>query len=130
MGFFSETTRVVEIDAKNSVTIRRLTFGERQKILSLATKVSVDVKRKKPGSGDDEENEQSVTLDTALLQLEQVKAAIVSWSGPGFEGRSVTAENVEALPSFVVDRVAWELDELMKGLDENEKKPLTGPSSS
>lgn len=130
MGFFTETTRRVEIDEENYIVIRRLTYGERQRILSLATKASVPIRRRKPGQDGEEEDQDEMVIDTARLQLEQIKAGIVSWSGPGFEGRPVTGANVEALPTWIVDLVALEMEELNQGLNEREKKLSTAPTSS
>ena len=37
-----------------------------------------------------------------------VKLAICEWSGPGFEGRGVSKENIEALPLHVIDKIGGE----------------------
>lgn len=112
MSFFDRQTVTVDIDAENSVTIRKLTYGERQRCLSVAAKARID------SAGNE-----SVDIDPGRLSLERLFAAIVSWSGPGFAGHSVNRENIEALPPEVLDSVTKALAALSEGVSEGEKKP-------
>ncbi|HHB12082.1 MAG TPA: hypothetical protein ENK62_02645 [Chromatiales bacterium] len=108
MSFFTPQTRVVRIDEENRVTIRKLTYGERQEILSQCMQVSA-------GAGEE------VSLDPARMQRMAMHKCIVSWDGPGFDGRPVTPENIDALPAPVVDVIREAVDELNAGLDAAEK---------
>lgn len=112
MSFFDRQTATVEIDAENSVVIRSLTYGERQRCISLAAKQLVD----------DLGNE-SLDIDPGRLALERVATAIVSWDGPGFDGRAVSRANIEALPPEVIDPVTLALGGLGRGASDGEKKP-------
>lgn len=112
MSFFDRQTMTVEIDAENSVVIRSLTYGERQRCISLSAK----------GRIDDLGNE-TLDIDPGRLALEKVAAAIVSWAGPGFGGRPVSRENIEALPPEVIDPVMQALGGLGQEASDGEKKP-------
>jgi hypothetical protein len=107
-GFFSEQTRIVEIDAENTVTIRKLSYGARQKAISLVTKVNPIT--------------QESTMDIAMLRIEQLVAAIISWEGPGFMGRPLTRENVEALPTEVAEAIEQGIEAFNAPLSSAEKK--------
>jgi hypothetical protein len=109
MSFFDRQTATVEIDDENRVVIRKLTYGERQRCLSVAARGKLD------------QGGESVDLDPGRLALERLSVAIVSWEGPGFDGRPVSRENIEALPPEVLDPVTLALAEMGTGLDE--KKP-------
>jgi len=112
MSFFDRQTVTVEIDAENSVVIRKLTYGERQRCISLAAK----------GRIDDQGNE-TLDIDPGRLALEKVAAATVSWDGPGFDGRPVSRANIEALPPEVLDPVMKALGGLGQGASDGGKKP-------
>jgi hypothetical protein len=107
-GFFSEQTRIVTIDEENTVTIRKLSYGARQKAIGLVTKVNPIT--------------QESTMDIALLLVEQLVAAIVDWAGPGFEGRPVSRENVEALPTVVAEAIEAGIEAFNAPLSSAEKK--------
>jgi hypothetical protein len=107
-GFFSEQTRIVEIDAENTVTIRKLSYGARQKAISLVTKVNPIT--------------QESTMDIAMLRIEQLVAAIISWEGPGFMGRTLSRENVEALPTEVAEAIEQGIEAFNAPLSSAEKK--------
>lgn len=109
MGFFSEPQqRVVRIDDVNTVTIRRLTFGETQEVLSASTVFDIVA--------------QDATLDIAKNQVAKLNAALVAWDGPGFEGRPVTEANIRALPPEIGRVILQAVEELNKGLTEDEQK--------
>ena len=82
MSFFTPQTETVHIDNDNSITVRKLTFGEFSDILD----------RNADG------NQQRMGFDL-------VRSSIVSWEGPGFDGRDVTPDNVDALPWEVVAEI-------------------------
>lgn len=114
MSFFDAKTTVVPIDAENSVTIRALTYGEEQHVKQQAMKVSARITGRK---GDEAEGE--AIVDPAAMQRLTLQKAIVSWSGPGFDGRPVTVDNIDALPTAILDPVIEAYNELST-------PPLTG----
>jgi hypothetical protein len=81
MSFFTPQTKTVRIDGDNSITVRKLTFGEFSQILDR-----------------NGENQQKMGFDL-------VRSAIVSWSGSGFENREVTPENVDNLPWEIIAEI-------------------------
>lgn len=131
MGYFTQQVTVVPIDtddvatALDKVTIRRLTYEERQRCISLAMKVTSEtqLRSKKGGAKAVKAEDQTadVVIDGALMAAEQVAAALVSWEGPGFEGRPATRENLFALPPEIVDKISAAADQLNQGLSEQEK---------
>ena len=116
MGFFQQQTQVVQIDDENSVTIRRLTFGESQAVISESTKFDIV--------------EKDAVFSFERNQAERMKRAVVSWEGPGFEGREVTEENLMALPTEIGQKIADAIAELNKGLSGEEQKNLPAPTSA
>ena len=79
MGFFTPQTATVNIDTDNCITVRKLTFGEFSDIMDRHP----DMNERKFG-------------------FDLVRTAILSWDGQGFEGRPVSAENINALPWEVI----------------------------
>lgn len=116
MSFFDVKTDVVRIDDENTVTIRALTYGEEQDIKQQAMKVSMRISGKK---GDDAQGE--ATVDPAVMQRLTLQKAIIAWAGPGFDNRPVSAENIDALPSFVLDPVIEAYNALTAPLTDEEK---------
>ncbi len=110
MGYFSgqQQQKTVELDAENTVTVRRLTFGESQSVLSESTVFDLVT--------------QQGRLDFAKNQVAKLSRAIVSWSGPGFEGRPVTAENIAGLPQEVGALIVKAVESINAGLTEVEQK--------
>jgi len=110
MSFFQQTqqTQIVRIDAENTVTIRKLTFGESQEVLSES--LAIDVA------------ERDAQFDFARNQSAKLVRAVVAWDGPGFEGRPVTRENILALPVEVGQAIVKAVEELNAGLSEPEQK--------
>jgi len=117
MGFFTAQTEVVELDGENRVVIRKLTFAEQQEIISVASRVATV-------SGRPE-----MTMDVFRMRLEQVKRAVVSWEGPGFEGRACTPENIGALPGEIGTVLIGRVDALNARLSDEEKKASAGLTS-
>lgn len=108
MGFYSQQIKVVQIDPENSVTIRRLTFGESQQVISESTVFDII--------------SETANLDFAKNQAAKMRLGIVSWEGPGFEGREVNAENISDLPSEVGRVILQAIDALGAGLTGEDQK--------
>ena len=87
MGFFTLPTEPVDLGGGNVAHVRKLTFGEHQRALSLSTLPSGQ-------------------LDNVRYALEVAKLACVEWQGDGFEGKPATPENVAALPTEVGVKIA------------------------
>lgn len=104
-GFYTEQTRIVAIDADNSVTIRKLSYGESADLLVRATVPD--------GDG-------GVRVDWTTYVMTQTEKSVVSWSGSGFEGREATPENVRALPIRIGRKLARAVTELHEDIGENE----------
>jgi len=111
MSFFDRPTTTVDIDAANTITIRKLTYGERQGCISIAAKARRG-----------EDGVESIDIDPGRLAMERMALSVVSWAGPGFDGRPVNRTNIEALPPEVLDPVMEALSALGAGLDAGEKK--------
>jgi len=97
MGFFAQITKTVDLGDGNAVVLRKPLFGDTQAASSAAMQVKPDT---------------TVTLDWPRYRLELLTRCIVSWDGPGFEGRQPNRENVEALPSKIGGELADEVDNL------------------
>lgn len=127
MSFFTQQTTIVEIDAENRVTIRKLTYAERQACISRSMKITSETKLRGKGKQNllvaDANNSAEVMIDGALMAAEQVKACLVSWEGPGFEGRAATPENLMLLPPDIVDMISAAADRFNQGLSDEEKNP-------
>lgn len=127
MGYFTQQTVVVPIDtddvltALDTVTIRKLTYQERQACMSMAMRIQAETSLKKGSKRGESNDTAEVIIDGALLAMEQVKASLVSWSGPGFEGRPATGENLVGLPAEIVDKISAAADKLNQGLSDEEK---------
>jgi hypothetical protein len=91
MSFFTQQTRVVELDEQNRVTLRKLSYGQASEATSRAFKVNPFT--------------QSAEMDYPRLRAEQLHRAVVAWEGPGFEGRPVTVDNIDALPTWITDKL-------------------------
>lgn len=106
MSFFSEQTRVIALDDANRVTLRKLPYGAAREASSRAFKVNPFT--------------QTAEMDYPLLRAEQLRRAVVSWEGPGFDNRPVTPENIDALPTRIVNVLLDAVSELNDGLGEDE----------
>lgn len=129
MGYFTQQTMVVPIDtddvttALDTVTIRKLTYQERQACMSMAMRIQAETSLKKGSKRGEGNDTAEVIIDGALLAMEQVKASLVSWEGPGFEGRPATGANLVGLPAEIVDKISAAADRLNQGLSDEEKNP-------
>lgn len=110
-SFFDRLTVTVPIDSENSITVTAPTYGQSQEANSKAMLVQVDMN----GQG-------NVTFDTNKLEQLLMRVCIVAWSGPGFEDRKVTPENIDALPTYVLAKIRPAINELTKGMTDEEKK--------
>lgn len=110
MGFYSgaQHVRVVRIDDENTVTVRRLSFGETQDVIGKSTRLDIVT--------------QEGTLDFAANQLLKMEMAIVGWDGPGFEGRKPTRENIAALPVTIGQIISKAVEEINANPSEDERK--------
>lgn len=115
MGFFQAQTQVVRVDDENAVTIRRLTFGESQAVISESTVFDIV--------------SQEAKFDFARNQAAKLKRAVVAWEGPGFEGRPVTEENLLALPPEVGQKLLQAVEALNAGLSGDEQKNSPAPTN-
>jgi len=108
MGFFQAQTQTVQIDEENTVTIRRLTYGESQAVISESTQFDPRV--------------QEAKFDFGRNQAARMKRSVVAWHGPGFEGRPLTEENLLALPSKIGEQIMQAIVDLNDGLSGEEQK--------
>ena len=108
MSFFTEIVRTIAIDDENKVTVRKLTYGQRQAAISKASRLNPMT--------------QEATIDFALLRVEQLNAGVVGWEGSGFDGRPVSRANIEALPPEVVEKIEVALDSFNTPMSSDEKK--------
>lgn len=86
MSFFTEQTSVVDLGDGNTVTLRKLTYGESADILSASMKVG--------------------EIDWVKYRVRQLEKSVIGWSGPGFEGREITPSNIAALPVAVGRKIS------------------------
>lgn len=113
MSYFSTPTITVPIDGENSITLRALTFGEQQELQSRCMKVGATLNGRQT-AGD-------VQMDVALMNRLTWHKAIQGWAGPGFDGRPVTPDNIDALPAWIFEFMAEAYNSLAK-MTEQEKK--------
>lgn len=107
MSFLAEQTKVIDVGGGNAVTIRKSTFGTRQRILARHTKLDART--------------QEMAIDHAMMRFDQLKFGIVKWEGPDFDGYGVTDENIERLPVDIADLLLTAIDEF-NTLSDDEKK--------
>lgn len=108
MSFFQQQTQVVHLDAAHTVTVRRLTFGESQAVISESTVFDIVA--------------QEAKFDFARNQAAKLGRAVVAWDGPGFEGRPVTAENIMALSPEIGQKILQAVEAINAGMSETEQK--------
>ena len=92
MGFFTSTTKVVDLGDGNTVTLRKVTFAQYAEAQSAATHIVGE----------------ALQLDWPRLRAEVLKRAVQAWEGPGFDGQPPTAESIGALPWEVGNKLAEE----------------------
>ena len=109
--FFELPTYELKLDDENTVTVRRMTYGERQAIIENSMHVSVSAG-----------NREEININAPLMQRLAMYASIVSWSGPGFGDTPVSKEAIDRLPVDVAERIWAFIDGLSAPLNEAEKK--------
>lgn len=92
MGFFTATTKVVDLGDGNTVTLRKPTFQQYADAQSAATRMTGD----------------GLQLDWPRLRMEVLKRSVATWTGEGFEGQEPTPETIGALPWEVGSKLAEE----------------------
>ncbi len=129
MSFFDKQTRTLLLDSENSVVVRKLTYGEQQAAMSAG--MSFEMSMPTGGKGQPAQPGPATgKLDPLRIKREELVSAIVSWSGPGFAGRPVSRENIEALPPEIIDAIQTGVDDLNSGLDDDEKKALAASTNT
>ena len=123
MSFFTQQQRTVIIDDANYVVIRKLTYGQQQKVMAAAITFEMNMSA---ATG----NVATGKLDPFCLKREELVAAIVSWHGAGFEERPVTRENIEALPPYITDIIQEAVTDLNGAMTVEEKKGSIGITST
>lgn len=111
MSFFSAVVETVQIDPENSITVTAPSYGTTQDIQSKSMSVSFS-----------QEGKGTAVLDITKMEQLTIHACITSWQGPGFDGRPVTPENIDALPSFVIEALKPAVDRLTSPLKTKGKK--------
>lgn len=89
MGFFTGQTRTVDLGGGNTITVGKISTAEMMDIWN---------------SPDVYGGPQSTGMQRYAMAM--TRAAIKGWDGPDFEGRGVSVENINALPFFVLDKIA------------------------
>ena len=120
MSFYDRQTVTVDIDADKTVTIRKLSYGEEQAAMSSAMSFEMEMATRKGQAAPPAKGK----LDPFRMKREELLMAIVSWAGPGFDGRPVNKDNVDALPPEIIDIIQTAVDKINGGLSDDEKKAL------
>lgn len=109
--FWDLPTKNIDLGEGNSVTVHKLTFADAQKIWG-------------DRSLYDGPAETAATRYAAAV----LRLAISGWAGPGFEGRGVSIENIDALPMGIVNQLGSEAVEFCM-LSDDEKKVSNPPTT-
>lgn len=111
-SFFIQPSETIQLDAEHTITVRGLTWAERQQIaLAAATK--------HPGN--------AAAAGVAMSSM-AADTVIVAWSGPNFEGRDVVPGNIADLQPWIVEAVADTADRLSAPPSDAEKKASGVPT--
>jgi len=109
-NFYAEQTVTVELGGGNRVTLRKLTYGEFSAILSEARLAGGEI-------------------DGVKYSRKQAEVGLVSWEGPGFDGKPATIENFRALPVRIGNKLATAAADLNKDVGEDEGNASGGATS-
>jgi hypothetical protein len=109
-SFYTEQTKTVDLGKGNSATLRKLSYGEVSSIFSAC---------RLPGG----------EVDGVRYSRMQAEMGLVSWEGPGFEGKPATPENLRALPVRIGRTLAEAAAELNTDVGEDEGNASGGASS-
>ncbi len=118
MGWFSGAqTETVELPGGNRATVRKLSYGEQQEVISAAGRIEWTGGRPEP------------VMDVARLRQEQTRRSVCAWEGPDFEGRPCTPANVDALPADIGNLLEAAAERVNMRLTDEEKKGSAGRTS-
>ncbi len=90
-SFFDLPTKTIDLGDGNTVTVRKLTFADAQKVW-----------------GDKELYDGPQETFNVRYVAAVTRLSICAWSGPGFDGHGVSPENIAALPMPVIDKIGGE----------------------
>lgn len=109
MSFFVNPSPVTKpLDDNHTVTYRKLSYGERQKLTSECMTFNPIT--------------QDMDIDYARFTLEALKKRLVGWAGPEFDGAPCTPENIERLSIETADQIVAIVDGKDEVLSDEEKK--------
>lgn len=126
VDFFAPRIKIVRIDANNTITIRKISWDERQLVQQAMMKPRMNVKlatgtNGTAGTAGDQEF--SADWDDYAAKKLLLKFSIIGWDGPGFRDRSwKQVQNIYQLPPDIIDLVLTAIDELAAPMSEIEKK--------
>lgn len=107
----------LEEDPDNKIWIKTwMSYGDEQHVLGASTRVTGSQKSGQAVEG-------SASIDMGLYNLNFLKANILDWEGPLFEGVPCTPENIER---FNPKHPLFEL--VLKEINDRNKDQETGPS--
>lgn len=106
--FTTSDTTTKQLDDEHSITFKKLSYGQRQRLISKCSKVD-------PFS-------QDASIDFAMLSLETFKTRLTAWDGPEFANFACTAENIEKLDQDIAQQMLALMGETTEELDDDEKK--------
>lgn len=106
--FTTSDTITKQFDDDHTITFKKLSYGENQRVMSKCMRMD-------PRS-------QEANVDLALYTLERLKARLISWSGPEFEGFPCTPENIEKLEPEIANTLGELMGDATEELTDDEKK--------
>jgi hypothetical protein len=110
MSFFANPNPITKpLDDNHTVTYRKLSWGERQKLDQRVYDSSIPIT-------------QDADIDYAKFQLESLKRRLVGWAGPEFDGLPCTPANIEQLSIEAADAILAVVDGKEEVLSDEEKK--------
>ena len=89
--FWDLPTKTIDLGNGNTVTVEKLTFADAQRIW-----------------GDRSLYEGPTETAATRYAAAVLRLAVCAWAGPGFEGRGVSPENIDALPMTIVNQLGSE----------------------
>lgn len=109
MSFFANPNPITKpLDDNHTVTYRKLSWGERQRLTSECMQFNPIT--------------QDADIDYAKFQLESLKRRLVGWAGPEFDGLSCNPANIEQLSIEAADAILAIVDGKEEVLSDEEKK--------
>lgn len=101
MGFFTPQSETVDLGDGNTITVKKLSWGESLELLSQSTRPD--------GS-----------IDWPIYTLRRAVMAVTAWRGQGFEGREINEENIKLLPQRVGKALSQAIEHLNSDIGEEE----------